>query len=117
MVEQLDKLRVNLANRDQYLKPKNEFSPLPSFRKSKPFSDNYDLLEGGRPADLETHIYSQLLELKEKARAESTRSLWIVGVTSILSIVLMAGLLRFYYNWVFNPLRDLLLGVKPAAKG
>jgi two-component system NtrC family sensor kinase len=116
MVQLLDTLSKNLAKRENTLKLSNTFSNDPPIRKSEDFRENIDLLEQGA-RDLEVQIYKQLLELKEKSRAESTRSLWIVGVTSILSIVLMAGLLRFYYNWVFNPLRDLLLGVNRLAKG
>ncbi len=115
MIELLDKLRVDIDDRTTYPE-QNRFGLLPSFRLSKHYQERNDLLERGA-RDLEVHIYTHLLELKEKARAESTRSLWIVGVTSILSILLMAGLLQFYYNWVFHPLRDLLLGVHRLAKG
>jgi signal transduction histidine kinase len=115
MIELLNKLRVDIDDPSTY-PPQNRLGFLGSIRQSKHYKEKIDLLEQGA-RDLEVHIYTQLLDLKEKARAESTRCLWIVGVTSILSIVLMAGLLRFYYNWVFNPLRDLLLGVNRLAKG
>ncbi|HYV37885.1 MAG TPA: HAMP domain-containing sensor histidine kinase [Gemmataceae bacterium] len=44
-------------------------------------------------------------------------SLWFVlGVTGV-GIILMTGSLRFFYQWIFYPIRDLQLGVAKVATG
>src|SRR5581483_6969111 len=50
-------------------------------------------------------------------RDSYTQSFWILGTTSVLSVLLMAGLLRFFYNWVFHPVRDLMEGVHRISQG
>jgi signal transduction histidine kinase len=67
--------------------------------------------------DLEKQIYDELWYIKSDARGQYTFSFWVVGTTSILSLLLMAGLLRVYYNWVFDPVRDLMHGVGRLARG
>jgi signal transduction histidine kinase len=62
-------------------------------------------------------IEEELGTIHDHAKEESTQSLWIVGTTSVLSLVLMASLLRSFYNWVFNPVRDLMQGVARVAQG
>src|SRR5262249_13810099 len=37
--------------------------------------------------------------------------------TSVLGVLLMAGLLRFFYGWVFNPIRALEQGAGRVARG
>jgi two-component system, NtrC family, sensor kinase len=61
--------------------------------------------------DLQKDIYEEVNEIKTDARHRYTMSFWIVGTTSVLSVLLMAGLLRFFYTWVFHPVRDLMEGV------
>jgi signal transduction histidine kinase len=67
--------------------------------------------------DWQNAIAEYVADAKNKARARCTESLWVLGTTSILSVVLMAGLLRAFYNWVFNPVRDLMQGVERVAHG
>ena len=67
--------------------------------------------------DLEKGIYDDLYDIKAKAHSEYQRSFWFVGTTSIFSLLLMAGLLRVFYNWVFHPVRDLMQGVGRVARG
>jgi len=67
--------------------------------------------------DWEKTIYDKVTDTKREARSDYTQSFWIVGTTSVLSILLMAGLLRFFYNWVFHPVRDLMQGVERVAQG
>ena len=50
-------------------------------------------------------------------KKDYTVSLAIVLSTSVLAVLLMAGLLRFFYRWVFYPIRDLEAGVGRVAKG
>ncbi len=66
--------------------------------------------------DLQRDISDEVNEIKSDARHRYTQSFWIVGTTSVLSVLLMAGLLRFFYNWVFHPVRDLMEGVSRVAQ-
>ena len=62
-------------------------------------------------------IYNDLFDRFGTAKREYRNSLVIVILTSVLGVLLMAGLLRFFYGWVFNPIRDLQLGVDRVARG
>lgn len=62
-------------------------------------------------------IYGDLFERFGTARHEHRNSLIIVISTSVVGVLLMAGLLRFFYAWVFHPIRDLQLGVDRVARG
>jgi signal transduction histidine kinase len=66
---------------------------------------------------LRTNIAEDLFERIAGARKEHRRSLTVVLATSALGVVLMAGLLRFFYNWVFHPIRDLQASVARVARG
>src|SRR5207302_10200589 len=44
-------------------------------------------------------------------------SMWIVLTTSGVGGLLMISLLRFFYGWIFNPIRDLEQGVHRVALG
>jgi len=44
-------------------------------------------------------------------------SMWIVLSTSGVGGLLMVSLLRFFYGWIFNPIRDLERGVHRVAQG
>src|SRR5262249_11415003 len=37
--------------------------------------------------------------------------------TTVLGVLLMIGFLRFFYRWVFHPIRDLEAGANRAAQG
>jgi signal transduction histidine kinase len=62
-------------------------------------------------------IYEDLYTRFNTAKREHNSSLVIVVSTSVLGVLLMAGLLRFFYGWVFHPIRDLQLGVDRVARG
>ena len=62
-------------------------------------------------------IYEDLFNRITKAKSDSRSSVAFVVSTSLLGIVLMTGLLRFFYRWTFYPLRDLQAGVNRVAKG
>jgi two-component system, NtrC family, sensor kinase len=51
------------------------------------------------------------------AKADHRLSLIVVLATSAVGVVLMAGLLRFFYRWVFYPIRDLQQGVGRVGQG
>jgi signal transduction histidine kinase len=53
----------------------------------------------------------------EKAKIDFKTSLVIVLSISCVGILLMTGLLRFFYRWTFHPVRDLQAGVGRVAQG
>ncbi len=67
--------------------------------------------------DWESTIYGDFDKIRRQGQARYTQSLWVLGTTSIFSVILMAGLLRSFYNWVFHPVRDLMAGVDRVANG
>jgi signal transduction histidine kinase len=67
--------------------------------------------------DVRDCIYVDLYQRFTSARQEQRRSLIVVITTSVLSVLLMASLLRFFYSWVFHPIRDLQEGVQRVAQG
>src|SRR5262245_32917884 len=60
-------------------------------------------------------------DLSERLAYESRRhyqvALWIIVPSSIVGLVVMFGLMRSFYVWVFSPIRDLEKGVSRVAKG
>jgi signal transduction histidine kinase len=67
--------------------------------------------------ELEGVIYQHLEDRVQASKGYYRTSLLIVLSTSILGVVLMAGLLRFFYGWVFYPVRDLVIGASRVAQG
>ncbi|MCI0457444.1 MAG: HAMP domain-containing histidine kinase [Gemmataceae bacterium] len=51
------------------------------------------------------------------AKKDAHFSLLVVIVTSAVGVLLMAGLLRFFYRWTFYPIRDLQAGVSRVGQG
>jgi signal transduction histidine kinase len=68
-------------------------------------------------ADLRNLIYEQLEQHLAESRRHYQVSLWIVVPSSVLGLLLMAGLMQSFYAWVFYPIRDLEAGVKRVARG
>jgi two-component system NtrC family sensor kinase len=66
---------------------------------------------------LHESIYTDLYDRIEESRGHYTSSLILVLSTSIGGVLLMAGLLRFFYRWTFSPIRDLQQGVHRVAEG
>jgi signal transduction histidine kinase len=66
---------------------------------------------------LEVVIYEHLGSRVQASRGYYRTSFIIVISTSILGVLLMLGLLRFFYGWVFYPVRDLELGACRVAQG
>jgi signal transduction histidine kinase len=62
-------------------------------------------------------IYDDLYQRTQNANRDYRSSLIIVLSTSVLGVLLMAGLLRFFYGWVFYPIRDLERGAGRVAQG
>ena len=67
--------------------------------------------------DLDGSIVREMGYMIQLSRSEAQRSIWLLACTGVLAVLLMAGLLRFFYRWVAQPIRDLELGVSRVAKG
>jgi signal transduction histidine kinase len=51
------------------------------------------------------------------ARQQYHRSMAVVIVTAVFGVIIMAGLLRFFYGWIFQPIHKLQEGVRRVAGG
>jgi signal transduction histidine kinase len=67
--------------------------------------------------DLRNEINSELVDSINGSHRPYRLSMWIVLTTSGVGGLLMIGLLRFFYGWIFNPIRDLEQGVNRVAHG
>jgi signal transduction histidine kinase len=67
--------------------------------------------------DLNSTIYETLRQRMTNAKKDGKISLVIVLSTSVIGVLLMASLLRFFYRWVFYPVRDLEEGAGRLARG
>jgi signal transduction histidine kinase len=67
--------------------------------------------------DLAGAINKDLANRSRDARDNFRTSLWIIISTSIGGVVLLCCLLRFFYGWVFYPIRDLEQGAGRVAQG
>ncbi|MFN4261327.1 MAG: ATP-binding protein [Gemmataceae bacterium] len=71
-----------------------------------------------RTADeLHEVIYEDLYRRISIAKEDYNRTLAIVLTTSIGGVLLLVGLLRFFYRWTFSPIHDLQQGVARVAEG
>ncbi len=68
-------------------------------------------------SDLRFAIYDDLDRRNKDARGYNRTSMWIVISTSVLGVVLLASWVRFFYGWVFYPIRDLEEGAGRLAQG
>jgi signal transduction histidine kinase len=67
--------------------------------------------------DLVGQIYGDCYYRFQVAKADARLSLGVVLATSAVGVLLMAGLLRFFYRWVFYPIRDLQQSVHRVGQG
>jgi signal transduction histidine kinase len=67
--------------------------------------------------DLVQAVYDSLGTRLEIAHEDHRWSVCIVLTTSVVGVLLMTGLLRFFYTWVFFPIRDLERGAGRVAQG
>jgi signal transduction histidine kinase len=67
--------------------------------------------------DLRNEINTHLRDSIKDSRGPYRLSMWIVLTTSGIGGLLMISLLRFFYGWIFNPIRDLEQGVHRVAQG
>jgi signal transduction histidine kinase len=68
-------------------------------------------------SDLEQVIYNKVFRRFEVARTAHRWSTIIVVATSIVGLLAMACLLRFFYSWIFYPVRELEQGARRLAQG
>ncbi len=67
--------------------------------------------------DLSKNIDDDINERIDESRAHYQVTLWIVVPSSAAGLLIMIGLMRSFYAWVFNPIRDLERGVVRVARG
>jgi two-component system NtrC family sensor kinase len=67
--------------------------------------------------DLRNEIDRELNVSANDSQRPYHLSMWIVLSTSGVGGLLMLGLLRFFYGWIFHPIRDLEQGVNRVARG
>jgi signal transduction histidine kinase len=67
--------------------------------------------------DIHNVVRENLLHRIMRSRRHYQITLWVLIPVSVLSLLLMLSALRFFYGWIFNPLRDLQQGVTRVAKG
>lgn len=67
--------------------------------------------------DLINSINVDLRERLRQAKRDYTVSLAVVLSTSVAAVILLLGLLRFFYKWLCYPIRDLEAGVSRVARG
>jgi signal transduction histidine kinase len=67
--------------------------------------------------DLHRVIYDSIHTRIHEAKGYYRDSLIIVISTSVFGVLLMSGVLRFFYRWVFYPIRDLEQGAGRVAQG
>jgi signal transduction histidine kinase len=88
----------------------------PGVHQQPDVKDRIDYL-GSTSNDLLVAIYSNLGERIVQGKAAFRTSLILVVSTSGLGILLVASLLRFFYAWVFDPIRELQHGAGRVAQG
>ncbi len=67
--------------------------------------------------DLRERIKSELDARLNETRGHYQRTGWIIVPSSIFGLLMMIALMRSFYGWVFNPIRDLEQGVERVAQG
>jgi CHASE3 domain sensor protein len=67
--------------------------------------------------ELHGAIYDSLFKRTTTAKSDYRSTMFLVVAISVGGILLMTGLLRFFYKWTFHPVRDLQQGVGRIAQG
>lgn len=67
--------------------------------------------------ELRTAIYEDMFRRITEAKANHRRSMIVVITCSTATLLLVAGLLYFFYGWVFHPIKRLQDGVQRVARG
>jgi signal transduction histidine kinase len=67
--------------------------------------------------ELRRVIYDDMYRRISIAKTHQRRSMFVVITCSAAAVLLMAGMLYFFYGWVFHPIRCLQEGVRHVAQG
>ena len=67
--------------------------------------------------DLRQAVRDELGFLLKNSRRNYQVSVCILIIPTVLGLVLMLSALRFFYAWIFNPVRELQEGVRKVARG
>lgn len=67
--------------------------------------------------DLRNHIKEQLDQSLHETRRHYQKAFWMIGPASIVGLLVLAGLLRSFYDWILHPIRELEGGVQRVAQG
>ena len=67
--------------------------------------------------DLSNNIDDDINQRIDESRTHYQVTLWIVVPSSAAGLLIMIGLMRSFYAWVFNPIRDLEKGVRRVVRG
>jgi two-component system, NtrC family, sensor kinase len=71
----------------------------------------------GAAGELRAAIIANLYKNISDSKGPYRLSVWLISCTSGVGAVLMVSLLRYFYPWVFYPIRDLQRGVERVAQG
>ncbi len=67
--------------------------------------------------ELRKAIYDDMYRRISIAKSHQRRSLFVVTTCSTAAVLLMVGMLYFFYGWIFHPIRCLQEGVRHVAQG
>jgi signal transduction histidine kinase len=67
--------------------------------------------------DLRSVVLTDLMNRIDMSKENYKVTLALLITVSVLSVLLMLSALRFFYYWIFSPVRDLQQGVTRVAKG
>jgi len=67
--------------------------------------------------DLIATIGDDIAKMVHNTRGDAQKSIWLLCITGVAAVLVMTSLLRFFYRWVAQPIRDLELGVSRVARG
>ncbi len=66
---------------------------------------------------LPSHLQRRMQELKGKVRGQYRSLISLTLITSFLALGILLLLVKFFYDWIFNPLRVLVQGSRRVAAG
>ncbi len=116
----IDALKEQFARLDRAIKddrqPEVSGDPPVPILEKKEIKDAIQKLVA-TASDLHQRIFRRIGDVLNEGKHYYQTCLWIVGTTSVCGVLLMAGLLRFFYGWVFYPVRDLEAGAERVAEG
>jgi signal transduction histidine kinase len=117
LVDHLEKSLNELAGLGSAGKP---FALAPGANSSQQDAEKFTDARNGLNRDcndLIDAITHDLTRRSQEAKSNFRRSLWILFLIGIGAIILLCSFIRFFYRWVFYPIRDLEEGAGRVAQG